>query len=70
MEAQGDGGAGWVEHVDQDGRCSVTADPQGARQFATLEDAEAARRRLRPGLVQFAPVEGRSFDRRTCGAPD
>lgn len=62
-------GSGWVQHVDRDGRCSVTADPQGARQWGTLEEAVAAKGKLRPGLVPVIPVEGPAFTHRAHGAP-
>ncbi len=60
-------GHGWAQHVDRDGRISVTADPRGAHQWDSREMAEAAHASLRAGLVPFEVVEGPAFDRYTHG---
>lgn len=62
-------GHGWIEHVDRDGRCTVTGNPEGAYQWGTRDQAQAVMARLRPGLVPVRLVEGSAFAGRTHGAP-
>lgn len=61
-------GHGWVQHLDRQGRPSITPDPMGAHQWDTQERAEAAQASLRVGLVPFEVVGGPAFPRRTHGA--
>ncbi|WCO68685.1 hypothetical protein PO878_08080 [Iamia majanohamensis] len=60
-------GHGWVEHLDHDGRVAITADPEGARQWATRAQVDAALARVRRGGVGVQPVEGPAFDHRPHG---